>query len=805
MSGLKEKTKIIAPEVNPNFHVEKVGDLDDRISLFQNAGDIEVEMVDNRILGFQNKNAQKDTFGGRLKNYIKSAVRRSSWLSTEIVPTQDELDKKMEDATATFKMASLSSSQKTKRGKKFKEKAEQQANMINLMNQCNWKRDEAVNSLLNKGSDTFLNNVSEDIDEISLQIKDLSFYYEQKGQEDNNTLELIADPTTKIAGYKNVIEELERLDLSQFEYKDNKSFMKNEEDGSFVKRYATLKAFSHAREMIDSIGRAELGEKRYFELRAKAGVMRDIMDDYENRAILLQSPYYALLAGKDFDALSDDDLKTRINRTEDTLVKLYLERILERRKITSFGKGVKAKDALKKKTKELPEELKAEDTERGKFINDDIMTPANLEHIRDEVFVRKDRQARSGAQGKENRLESYVFREKNHLAIIDGDELKLKNEFESRKDKNQTLDEWAKSKKEEYHSEYMKVATDADASYISSFDLMLESKIIFTQQMMQEIALQKTEDTFREDMTGEKRREHLDKYAKEGKFKDSMVEEDVDNLINNILADNEYQEEELDISSFDAEMMTWLKGYAIFARFREQPSADRAMKRKGLERMMENCRELIKTDPSRKEEMEKELQSLKERDIQARVEQKLSEAMGLRIKNRAPALYEYWTAQRKLKAIDKARTVLEQETQGNYMDSMLRVLKQREIDQLRLTDDGRNQFMMPKNDELQVKLPFTSAQNDMIDILADYLDRITELRKEGTNEATDKALKLVAQAREMVLNYNDPEFDQQIKVTEKILHEEQLKEQKLKEAQEAKQQTDDRDGQEPDRQDRKKE
>lgn len=62
------------------------------------------------------------------------------------------------------------------------------------------------------------------------------------------------------------------------------------------------------------------------------------------------------------------------------------------------------------------------------------------------------------------------------------------------------------------------------------------------------------------------------------------------------------------------------------------------------------------------------------------------------------------------------------------------------------------------------------------------LDRITELRKEGTNEATDKALKPVGKAREMVLNYIDPEFDQQIKVTEKVMREEQLKEQKLKEA-----------------------
>ena len=782
MSGSKEKTKIIAPEVNPNFHVKKVGDLDDRMSLFQNAGDIEVEMIDNRILGFQNKNARKDTFGGRLKHYIKSAVNRSSWLSTEIVPTQDELDREMEDATTTFKMTSLSSSQKTKRGKKFKEKAEQQANMINLMNQCNWKRDEAVNSLLNKESDTFLNNVSEDTDEISLQIKDLSFYYEQKGQEDGNTLELIADPTTKIAGYKSVIEEFERLDLSQFEYKDNKSFMKNEEDGSFVKRYATLKAFSHAREMIDSIGRSELGEKRYFELRVKASVIRDIMDDYENRAILLQSPYYALLAGKDFDALSKEDLESRINRTEDPLVKLYLERILERRKITSFGKGVKVKDALAKKKKELPEEIKKEDTENLIFINDEYKTTVNLEHIRDEVFTRRDKEARTGLQVKENRMASLLFREKNHLPITDSNEQQLKEEFEKREDKNQTLDDWAKSKREEYRSVYRKAAEAADASFISSFDLMGESKIFLTQQLTQEIDGQKAKGTYRLDATGEQRHEHQEKYARDGKYKDAMVEEDVDNLINNILADNEMQADGLDLSSLDEQMMTWVKGYALFARFREQPSADRSMKRNGIERMIQNCNDLMKADPARTEEMEKEIKSLRDQELQARIEQKLSESMGLKIKNRAPAMYEYWTAQRKLEAIAKARTVLEKETQGRYTDSMISVLKQRETAQMGMVEDGKDQFMRPMNSELKIKIPFTAVQDTMMSTLADYLDQITALRKEGTNEATEEALKLVAKAREMVLDYRDEEFDQQIKVTEKVMREEQLKEQKLQEA-----------------------
>ena len=171
MSGTKNRTKIVAPQVNPNFHVDMVGDLDDRSRLMQIPGTQEIEMVDTRILDIKSRTATKDTFRGRLKHYIKSAVNRSSWLSTEIVPTQDELEKKMDDATRTFQMTSLSSSQKTKRGKKFKEKAEQQAQMVNIMNQCNWQREEAMNVLLNYESEPFLDNISQDADDISLQVR----------------------------------------------------------------------------------------------------------------------------------------------------------------------------------------------------------------------------------------------------------------------------------------------------------------------------------------------------------------------------------------------------------------------------------------------------------------------------------------------------------------------------------------------------------------------------------------------------------------------------------------------------------
>ena len=100
---------------------------------------------------------------------------------------------------------------------------------------------------------------------------------------------------------------------------------------------------------------------------------------------------------------------------------------------------------------------------------------------------------------------------------------------------------------------------------------------------------------------------------------------------------------------------------------------------------------------------------------------------------------------------------------------------------MNMVEDGKDQFMRPMNSELKIKIPFTAVQDTMMSTLADYLDQITALRKEGTNEATEEALKLVAKAREMVLDYRDEEFDQQIKVTEKVMREEQLREQKLKE------------------------
>ncbi|MCR5790307.1 MAG: hypothetical protein K6G83_10520 [Lachnospiraceae bacterium] len=278
----------------------------------------------------------------------------STWLSKQAIPEQRELSQRIDDATTLFQLQSLSDSQKAKRGEKFKKKAERQAEMINLIQKCRWQRKDALQDLLVHGrnarigtdvaklsgttdeteghetrfSDTvsapFLEKVGDDIDDVSPMMRDISFYYEQKrnlSEEKTKPeitsyhyepLELIANPETRQEGYMRIVDEFEKLDLTKFEYKNNDEFMNNTGNNTFVQRYAQLRAFSHVGKMLPVIGRAAYGDERYFRLYAKAALLEDILTDYKRRTMLIQSPYYVLLGGKNFDSLSKDDLTLRI-------------------------------------------------------------------------------------------------------------------------------------------------------------------------------------------------------------------------------------------------------------------------------------------------------------------------------------------------------------------------------------------------------------------------------------------------------------------------------------------------------------
>ena len=66
---------------------------------------------------------QHDTFGIRLKNYLKQIKDRSSWFTSHTVPAQKNIGDEINKATATFGIKAMSESQKTKRGEKFRQKA----------------------------------------------------------------------------------------------------------------------------------------------------------------------------------------------------------------------------------------------------------------------------------------------------------------------------------------------------------------------------------------------------------------------------------------------------------------------------------------------------------------------------------------------------------------------------------------------------------------------------------------------------------------------------------------------------------
>ena len=358
----------------------------------------QIQTVDRRM-GIVNESAKKhDSLYDRMKRITKTAIEGSSWLSSRILPKEKALDDEMNTAASSIGISSLSSSQRSKRGKKFADKARMQAKMINLANKCRWQRKEALSDLMehgknsrlgkdfivtyvkdfegdifrdgvimDKSSDTYLKDVDKDIDDVSPMLRDLAFYYEHKARDEKydkkkgkpfkyDVIEKIADSKKRNEGFREVIRDFDRLDLSKFNYKDNDEFSDNEKH-SFEVRYAELRAFSHVGEMLKSLKGISDDltlQKNMKAYQAKAATVKEILEDYENRMIMLQSPYYTLLAGKDVGKFSDEELKERIGKTEDPLVRQYLERVLEKRQNKdAFGRGKKAEKIFEKKLKEL--------------------------------------------------------------------------------------------------------------------------------------------------------------------------------------------------------------------------------------------------------------------------------------------------------------------------------------------------------------------------------------------------------------------------------------------------------------------
>ena len=83
-----------------------------------------VRDVDANIDMLKERTKKYDTLGQYLEEKTRLSKDASSWLGERKFPSEKDLNKKMDDASLLiFGTESISKSQRTKRGKKFKEKA----------------------------------------------------------------------------------------------------------------------------------------------------------------------------------------------------------------------------------------------------------------------------------------------------------------------------------------------------------------------------------------------------------------------------------------------------------------------------------------------------------------------------------------------------------------------------------------------------------------------------------------------------------------------------------------------------------
>ncbi|MCR5746333.1 MAG: hypothetical protein K6G03_01320, partial [Lachnospiraceae bacterium] len=360
--------------------------------------------------------AESKTDEAKMREIALISEQGSGWLSgyanaeNPYLKKEGEkgIDRQIDNARTTFGLSRLSKTQRTKRGKKFNNKAALQANMINAINKTHYSRESALDHVLSAGvynsysnkDEGFLNGFGQDPEAafVAPVMKDVAYYkmsdlYDKKRpsllEEDKKkrlingakSIEKMADPKTRNAEFEAILRDFMKLDLNEFNYKNDNDFVL-----AFEKKFAKLRAFSNADTIMKLLNLAkdkgyQMPEDiagNYDAMHIKARVLQDILEDYNNRALLLQSPYYVLLANKDFDSISDGELKKRIEKTEDNNARIYMQAVLQRRAIRGFGKGKEAKKLLeeaKKRQKHMSnEELEkyVEDTSKPSKVDDSL-------------------------------------------------------------------------------------------------------------------------------------------------------------------------------------------------------------------------------------------------------------------------------------------------------------------------------------------------------------------------------------------------------------------------------------------------
>jgi len=193
---------------------------------------------------FENSvNRQTGASEQKLKQYSEEMIQRSMWLKNPHIPKKADIDSEHKRAAETFGLKSLSWNQRTKRGKKFKNKAVLQAQMINTMKKCNIQRDVAMSMIMESSGSAvlmqdkdYLENIGNEnnVDLVAPIMKDFAFldaqdiYRERETDRDyiDGTTELaasdrmqkMADPKTRNDVFVRLLERFADLDLNKFNY-----------------------------------------------------------------------------------------------------------------------------------------------------------------------------------------------------------------------------------------------------------------------------------------------------------------------------------------------------------------------------------------------------------------------------------------------------------------------------------------------------------------------------------------------------------------------------------------------------------
>ncbi|MCR5097922.1 MAG: hypothetical protein K6B14_03135 [Lachnospiraceae bacterium] len=252
----------------------------------------------------------------------------------------------------------LSWSQRKKRGGSFYEKAD----LTREIRQANEDfQDRRFMGMINRGLKTEQGRTEEYRFAIentmhSEAVRDLVTYYEgialkaeatkgrdsseyKTSQTDSSQAYLLLTSNSqreRDVAYSAVLKKIRETDLKEFYYENDKDFVKK-----YKEKYEKLRAFSHGLEFLENKSEDMKGGGDLAVARAKSEMLKDILRDYELRMTIIQSPYYAGLAGKDFAEMEPNEILDMEQKTKEPALKEYLAAIRQMKGATSYKKDGK--------------------------------------------------------------------------------------------------------------------------------------------------------------------------------------------------------------------------------------------------------------------------------------------------------------------------------------------------------------------------------------------------------------------------------------------------------------------------------